>query len=445
MSHYDEDTLYLYGLDPSLVDDAEGVATHVRGCDGCRARVETIVELDAAMRQEETWTQAETLRTRSAGLETALALKARMDAEDRAAERLVAPLLVAKTKFRDAKLAENPKARHAAAVRYLCAAAHDLHEKRPQFSLLIARTAYAIAFTLENGPETSRRWCMALSLREGANAFRYLGRFAEALKALNDAEPLFDESPGSDPHDIAIVWLIRATVLMELGQLEEARNLSRRTARVFRDYGDSFRELGALLVEASCLYFSGNNADAALAYEAVAARARADANRSVLACAVNDAANAYLNLGDFEKAERSYTEALVLFDELGLATEKVRVEWSLALVLVRRGNLVKGAESLEAACGELQRLRLLNDHGLATLDWAAARLALGESAGVAEACKTIVVHFESQGMMKNARLALAYVHEALARRTATPELLRQVRTYLQHLPMRPDVVFVPTP
>lgn len=44
------------------------------------------------------------------------------------------------------------------------------------------------------------------------------GRFKEALKALNDAETLFDETPASDPHDIAIVWFIRAMVLIELGE-----------------------------------------------------------------------------------------------------------------------------------------------------------------------------------------------------------------------------------
>jgi tetratricopeptide (TPR) repeat protein len=443
MSHYDEDTLFLYGFDPSLVDDSEGIATHLRGCDGCRARVATIVELDAAMREEETWTQAETLLTRSAGLDDAVALKARLDAEDRAAERLIAPILAAQARFRDARLAENPKARHAGAVRYLCAAAHDMHEKRPQFSLLIARTAYAIAFTLENGPGTSRRSCMALSLREGANAFRYLGRFAEALKALSDAEPLFDESPGSDPHDIAIVWFIRATVLMKLGQLEDARREARRAAQAFRDYGDHTRELGALLVEACCQHLAGNDAEAAQVYEAVAARARAEGNRNILACAVNDAASAYLNLERFEEAQHSFIEALVLFDELGLATEKARVGWSLAIVLVRRGELAKGFAHLNTARAELQRLGLLDDHALATLDWAAAGLALGESAGIAEACKSIVVRFESEGMMKNARLALAYVHEALARRTATPALLQQVRAYLEHLPTHPNLAFVP--
>lgn len=443
MSHYDDDTLSRFALDPALVDDAEGIAAHIADCEPCRTRVESFAEVDEAMRHSQTWTQADTLLSPSERRREALALKAHLDAEDRAAERLLGPLLGSPLQFRDANIAEHPKARHAGVVRQLCAAAHRMHEQRPEFSLLLARTAYAIAFTLEDSPHMPRRLCMALSLREGANAFRYLGRFADALKVLNDAEKLFDENPASDPHDIAIVWFIRATVLMELGQLDDARLLSQRAAQVFSDYGDPLRELGALLVGACCLYFAGNNIEAGPAYEAVALQARIMGNRNILARAVHNAANVYLNLEHFEKAEQSYVEALVLFDELGLATEKARVEWSLALVLVRRGERAKGAERLNIAREELRRLGLLNDHALATLDWAAARLALGESTGVAEACKAIVVRFGSEGMMKNARLALAYVHEALARRTATPELLRQVRTYLEHLSSRPDVVFTP--
>jgi tetratricopeptide (TPR) repeat protein len=439
MTHYDDEILSRFALEPSLADDREGITAHLGDCEVCRGRLEAFATVDEAMRSDETWTQVESLHARPRRLDEAIALKAHLDDEDRAAERLVSPLLSSPLRFRDANLAENPKARHAGVVRYLCATAHGLHEQRPEFSLLLARTAYAIALTLEN------RLCMALSLREAANAFRYLGRFAEALKALGHAEKLFDETAGSDPHDIAIVWFIRATVWMELGQLEDARALSARAANVFRDYGDLLRELGALLVEACCLYFAGNNASAAPAYEALAARARAEGNQNILARAMNDAANVYLNLEQFEKAERSYVEALVLFDELGLATEKVRVGWSLALVLVRRGDLARGAVRLDEARAELQRLGLLNDHGLATLDWAAVRLALGERAGVAEACRNILMRFESEGMMKNARLALAYVHEALARSTATPALLRQVRTYLERLPAHPTEAFVPVP
>src|SRR5206468_5369568 len=108
-----------------------------------------------------------------------------------------------------------------------------------------------------------------------------------------------------------------------------------------------------------------------------------------------------------------------------------------------RGDLATGEERLAGARRELQELGMQNDHALATLEWAEVRLARGETEGVAAACRGMVVRFESEGMMKNSRLALAYVHEALARGTATPALIRHVRHYLEALPTRLDETFVP--
>jgi len=126
------------------------------------------------MREADTWLHVDLLLAGAAQLEDARALKTRLDAEDHAAERLLAPLLTSPLRFRDANLAENPRAQQAGMVRRLCAVAHRMHEEQPQFSLVLARTAYAIAFRLQDSPLMSRRLCMALALREGANAFRYL-------------------------------------------------------------------------------------------------------------------------------------------------------------------------------------------------------------------------------------------------------------------------------
>jgi tetratricopeptide (TPR) repeat protein len=443
MIHYDDETLSRYGLDTSLVPDPEGMGAHLTECDLCQGNFAAVTEIDEAMRDEETWATVNALLTRSTRLEQALALKARIDAEDAAAARMLARLLDSPLRFRSAKIAENPKAWHGGVVRYLCARANERHEKRPQFTLDMTTTAYAVALALEKGPESPRRFCMALSLRERANALRYLGRFADALKSLDYAEKLFSHMPATDPHDIAIIWFIRATVYMETDRLEEARALAEMSRRVFVDYGDGARELNALLIEASCLHFAGRNAEAAPAFEVVAAKARSEGDDKVLAHALNNAATAYVDLARYEPAERHYVEALVIFDALGLTTDKAVVSWSLALVLVRRGELRTGAARLDIARAELRRLGLLNDHALATLDWAEARLALNEPAGVAEACKAIIIRFESEGMMKKARLALAYAHEALARGTATPALIHHVRTYLELLPGHPDAPFVP--
>jgi tetratricopeptide (TPR) repeat protein len=444
VKHYDEETLSRYALDRKLVRDAEAIRTHLDDCETCRGSFTLLREIDEAMRDPRTWANVDALRARSARVEEALAMKARIDAEDAAAARLLSPLLASPLRFRNAAVSENPKAQTAGVVRYLCAAAHERHEKSPEFSLELTLCAHAVALKLVKGLSASRRFCMALSLRERANALRYLGRFADALQALDSAEKLFDEAPATDPHDVAIVRLIRATVLVESERLEEAYLLSRQAARVFRQYSDPSRELAALLVEGTSLSLGGKNEQAAKVFEKIAAKARAEGNRSLLARALNDAAIAHLDLGRFDEAESSLVEAVVLFDELDLDTEKARAAWSLALVQVRRGDLAEGTIRLDAVRSELERLHVVNDYALATLDWAWARLALDEPSGVAEACERIVMRFESEGLMKSARMALAHLHEALAAGNATPSLVLQVRRYLELLPARPDPPFLLT-
>lgn len=442
MKHCDEETLSRYALDRSLAADGDAIAAHLEECEACRGQFTDFVEIDDAMRDPRTWASVDALRSQASRFQEALALKARIDAEDAAAARLLSPLLRSPLRFRNAAIPRNPKAQTAGVVRYLCAAANERHEKRPEFSLELTLCAYDVALALGPASSSPKRFCMALSLRERANALRYLGRFTEALRALDSAEELFDESPATDPHDVAIVRLIRATVFVESERLDEAHRLSRQAARVFRRYGDRPREFTALLVEATALHFAGRNSDAAAAYGRIAATARAEGDRALLARALTHAASANLDLGRLDEAERALVEALVIFDEIDLGTEKARAAWSLALVQIRRGDLVAGAIRLDAARLELKRLGLVNDHALATLDWAFARLAIGDASGVAAECRRIVMRFESEGMMKSAGIALAHLHEALAAGNATPTLVSEVRRYLERLPAHPDAPFI---
>lgn len=433
MTHYDDVELLRYGMSPELHPE---MAAHIAECGVCRAELEELTAVDEVLRDPETWAAADALARRSARMGEFLEELARSEAENEAADRLLAPLLRSPLRFRLANVVRNPKARTAGVVRRLCAAAHRLHEQRPQFSFELATAACGIARTLERG-----RFSIAVSLRERANALRYLGRFNEALQDLDAAEQHLGAY--GEAHDLAIVWFIRATVFMKMGRLEEARQLAPDAAQVFRDHGDTARELGVLLLDATCLSLSGRSAEAAPTYERIAVKARAIGNRSILGRAAIGAANSYLDLARYDDAERYYIEALVLFEELGLTTEKVRAEWSLALMSSRRGDPESSAKQLDPVRRTLLNLGLLNDHALATLDWAAARLASGAPEGVAATCSEIMVRFESEGMMRSARLALAYVHEALARGRATPALIQHVRTYLELLPENPESRFVP--
>jgi tetratricopeptide (TPR) repeat protein len=437
--HYTDDDLSAYVTDPSRVPDREAIEGHLAECADCRARVVSLEEVEEELRDPAVWGQVDGFLARPARLEEALKLKAAIERENAGAVRLLTPLLAMPIRFAEANIAENPRFHTAGVVRMLCTEANGMHDKRPKFSLQLADAACAIAAMLTHPP--SARLYRAFALRERANALRYLGRFAEALKALDEAEVLFDASPGADPYDRAIVGYIRGTVFVEVERAEEALAIAHSATEVFREYGDQRRELSSQLLEGMCLHTLGMHGDAAESFEAVIALARELNERPTLAYAVQAAAVAHVDLRAFERAQTYYAEALVLYDESGLETEKVRVEWALGGLAMARGELEAADRMLHDARAELQRLGLRNDHALATLEWVEVRLALHRTEGVVKACREILVQFDSEGMMRNARMALAHLHQALAKQNATPGLVRQISVYLKQLPHRPANVF----
>ncbi|MEA2239965.1 MAG: hypothetical protein QOC81_4689 [Thermoanaerobaculia bacterium] len=442
MTHPDGTVLSAFSLDAEGVYDRDAVAAHVAGCEACQEGVAIFRELDSALRHAETWEHVTALHTPGDRLAQIRAVRQRVQTEDDAATRLLKPLLNSPLRFRNAKLESQPWCHTAGLVRMLCAAANERHEIRPRFSLQLAVTACAIAKSLPETQDSGRRLSMAMALRERANALRYLGQFSEALQALDYAERLFDATPSADEFDRAIVWLLRATVFMKSDRLSEGIGLARDSARVFHEYGDGDRELTATMIEASCLMFAGHASAAVDAYKPVIELARPRGNTRLLASALQNSGLASVELGHLDHAESCYAEALVLYDELQVPTEKARTMWSLASVAVARGELQDGAAGLNAIRADLARLGLTNDAALATLEWAEVRLALKQSEDVAEACRKIVVVFSSEGMQRHAKEALAVLHEALARGRATPELLRSVRLYLDQLSANPTQGFI---
>jgi tetratricopeptide (TPR) repeat protein len=202
--------------------------------------------------------------------------------------------------------------------------------------------------------------------------------------------------------------------------------------------------LRAKILEAACLLYLSRPVEALAATEEVISRARGEGDRKILVYGLKNAAEMLVELRDLARAETYYSEALALFDELGIVVESARSEWLLARVAGMRGALQSSTEGLAASRAKLFELGLLDDHALATLDWSEFRLALDEPAGVAEACRQIILRYESESMTRNARLALAHLQEALRKENATPSLVREIRDYLALLPRYPHRPFAPS-
>jgi tetratricopeptide (TPR) repeat protein len=431
-------TAYLSG-----VAGAEA-AEHLAQCEDCREELEAAEELDTAFRDAGTWQQADALAAQPPRLGEMLARKAAIARENADAARRLHPLLASPLRFEDANITENPRFRTAGMVRMLCTKASELHDRWPKFSAELADAAYTIALHLDDVRLSSKRLLVAVALRERANARRYLGKFSDALKDLDDAERLFSApaDAATAPLDLAIVAYIRSVIFIQYDEsTPKAIDLARRAAYVFHEYADAARELKARLIEAGALHYLHRPAEALAVFDELLAAARRLDQKTILAYVLQNSAIACSELGRLEDAESRFAEAVALYDELGVTTEKVRIAWALAALPMARGDLRQAERALAAARDELLQLGSSHDHALATLEWAEVRLALDRPEGVPEACRSLIVEFESEGMMRNARLALAYLHEALAKKNATPELVRKVRKYLEILPRRPQLAF----
>lgn len=439
MTHLDAETMNAYLLDATLVD-AANVEAHLERCAECREELELMRTFDATLQEPAAWQEVDAMGISGERTAEAVALHASIAEEDAAAARMLAEPLRSPLRFERAKLSSKARFRTAGVVRALCAAAHKLHEERPRFSRDVATEAWRIA---EQLPETHRRVCLGMALRERATALRYLGRFNDALQALDEAEKLAQGTPSADAFETALAQIIRATIYMENERLQDAIPLAQEAAHVFHDYGDNYRECAAAIVEGASWMFLGMPERGITAFERVIASAQKRQDQLTLASALNNAAVAYTDLRQFDRATRYYSRAIVLYDEFKRTTEAARARWALASLLVSSGDFNRGIAALAAAREELAYLGLTNDAALATLEWAEARLAAEVPEGVADACRAIVVTFDSEGMERSARVALAYLHEALSKGTATPSVVRHVREYLRDLPSAPESAFSP--
>ena len=430
--HYDEATLYDYLDDPDAFRDRRELEAHVAACSECRALLEELRSFEEALATTALWDFADAVRRHHEPPETIRSIADRLATEHADAEESLTPILGSPAAFRRANVAAMPEMRTAGVVKKLCAVSRDLREKQPMHALSLADAAGSIAEQLDVD-----RYSRALvdDLRgtawlERANALRYLGRHPEALDALDLAERAFEKTPVA-AFSIALVQYLRAAIDVELDRCDEALRLARRSAGVFRQFGEHDRYLHARMIE-GCVLFHQNRFDAALALMArLIPAARELGEAATLARLYLNVANCELALDSLDDARLHFAQALSLYEALGLETEKIRTRWSLGSLLVRGGNLEEGITRLHETRRDFERLGATIAAALVTLEIVEARLAAGRHREATELCGGLVESFSAIGMTGNALQALAFLREAVTTGSATAILVRHVRTYIE--------------
>jgi len=397
-----------------------------------------------ALRNPEPWDLADDLLAPPPDAAPLRKLAAHLDEERAAARAMLDPLLVSPAAFDAANIENNAAFHTRGVVDVLNDAARPLRNAQPQLALSAATAAVAITARLTAVASCPHRVLGRAHVERGWALF-FVGRYRDAEEALRNADAAFDDDPLATDWDRAQAALVRANVYVETHRYDEARREARFAAAAFEAFGDRQYALAARLIDGNALGLRGDYAGAAEVLDSIAAEAARTGDRLQLARASQSAGNCYIELADFAKAEQCFLAALALWDELGSDIERLRTNWSLGVLAKATGNLDEAISRIDEVRRSFEALGVINDAAIARLELAEVLLLADRPDEVPDLLRDVVVSFTSEGIMRNASIALAYLREAVDAGAIEVRRIRHVREYLEELPSHPSNVFFPLP
>ena len=444
--HYDESDLQEYLDHPESAADRAALERHLAQCDACRALLEELRAFEATLSADAVWDLAGNGGAIEAP-EPLRALAGLLAGEDRDAERLLAPLIASPAAFRRANVTAIAEMRTAGVVRRLCAESRVLRERQPMHALVLADAAIAICDQLsqQRYPAQLLDELRGSGWYERANVLRYLGRYPEALDALAIASRAFSRAPVPF-FSAAMVDYTRAVIFAETERLDDSLRLARKSARVFRQFGDDERFVHAKMVEACVRFHQNRFADARALFVAMFNVATDLGNAETLARLYADVANCDIELRDFASAETHFARALSLYEATGNETGRIRTRWNLGTLRIASGDIAEGLARMREARREFEAIGARTDAALVALEMAEALLTTGnkrDAREAAELCSGLVESFAAVGMESHALTALAWLRAAFQSGIATPDVVRHVRQYIETRPDQDGKAFTP--
>jgi tetratricopeptide (TPR) repeat protein len=390
-----------------------------------------------ALRDRDPWELASELELPPPDAGPLRALAARLDEERTNAQKLLAPLLTSQAAFEGAGVEDLLGTPSSVAV--LTSAAIELYARQPSFALAVATAAVNLGARLAAADELPAPATLGLARVERGKVLFLIGRYREAEEELGLADEAFDRDVFATDWERARAALVRANVYVETHRFDAAIAEARRAARAFRAFGDTSRFLAARLVEGGVFLLQRDFRMAAGVLDGLAEEARSLGDRLHLARALQTAGNCYIELGEHEQAERHFREALALWDELRLPVERVRTNWSIGVLHRSMGDLDEAIDRIDDARRGFEALGIVNDAAIARLELAEVLLLAERASDVPDLLRDVVVSFTNEGLMQNAKIALAYLRESVEAGAIEARMVRHVRDYLEH----PESAFLP--
>ncbi|HEV7765763.1 MAG TPA: tetratricopeptide repeat protein [Thermoanaerobaculia bacterium] len=307
----------------------------------------------------------------------------------------------------------------------------------PREALAIAEIASRIADALPNDayPSIILAQLRAHAWKDRSQALSYLGRYDEALRALDRAEAQID-AYGTLAHDRAMVRLCRATLLQHLRRFDEAQSMLDECGRVFRSHGDEQTYVKCTLALGNLMVRRGDYraARAILAPLVTEPSLVGPHARMALGwCAIH--------LGAADEAIEQFDEAAQDCRRLGRELETVRANYGSGSAMLRLHRFREAIAALLSTREIFLSRGLVEEGGLSGLGIVEAHLVLGQAEAARQLAASLVREFSAANLNRRAVAALAYLSDAIVASNATPAIARDVHTYIVTLQTDPNCEF----
>jgi tetratricopeptide (TPR) repeat protein len=319
----------------------------------------------------------------------------------------------------------------------------ELTFENPRAAERVHRVAAALAGKLP--PTAAALSVHGRALMGRGNALAHMGEYPDAFAAFDEAETLLTKSPHCIG-DLAQAWYSRARTHFQQTAFEEASRWTRIARAVFEAIGDE--RLGALarLLEGTILYDTGCVVEAERLLRTTIEPLERLKDSASVAFAYLDIGRCNIDLGEVKTARVWLEKARATFFKHSMRSEVVRAEWCLAWLRALHEDFSSGLHQLHKARQNFEELEMPTDAALVGLDTVEVLLLKdvdGAAAKAAQVCRSIIDLFERRGEAGNARRAIANLREAVQRKSADQNDVREVKQFLRRWRNDPQAVFNP--
>lgn len=445
MKHIDERTLGLYAIDATVVKNRLEIEAHVAACSECGAELDAIRAFDSALRDPETWAG---VPRAAAAPQQLRSFVARSAAEDVEALELLAefehPEAAARFVWTD--IPRKSEYQTGGVARLLCNWANAMCERDPLYALRLAEAATSISAGLPDAsyPRKTIHELRGDAWKEQANAFRFLGRLHEGLRAIAEAEAEYRKLPHEGLGLVAVKY-VRGVIQYYQDDLDAAESSANEAAEKALHLGAADRYMRARYLLGQVMFDRHEYIAASGVWEGVLRYGEEQEDPIWIARASQAVGGCYLELDRKAEASRYLHEALRLFTDLDFGPEVTRTQWTIARLIFAEGNATQAIFRLRTIIAEFTKYEMLTDAALVAVDLAEMLHGTGRQREITKVLSNVVRTFMDAGKLTSALAALGYLKEAAATGTMTRQLVAHVRRFVVRSEREPEILFAPPP